>query len=262
MAKKPNREACLYPLTAAGLGKRSDIPKALAQSLALQPNRTTLQKLVSMPANQLFLMYSGYLTMFSLLTSETKKAENTQEKNLTKILGKAHPLTHVATGLLTLLALPAHLITTGLSHLPSYLGYFFYGIVRPGAHINYYLEKRKKHKKATWDNSPGYYDYFLRKIRPSLMIAFSGLSSIGGLAGITIALMHSDVLSAAGHYLAAAGHYLATGHWNMLQQMQPTVSIESILITWLAVGLLINYISQVVLLYNKISPEGKSANRP
>jgi hypothetical protein len=74
--------------------------------------------------------------------------------------------------------------------------------------------------------------------------------------------MHSDVLSAAGHYLAAAGHYLATGHWNMLQQMQPTVSIESILITWLAVGLLINYISQVVLLYNKISPEGKSANRP
>ena len=94
------------------------------------------------------------------------------------------------------------------------------------------------------------------------MIAFSGLSSIGGLAGATLVLMHSDLLSAAGHYLSAAGKYLATGHWNMLQQMQPTVSIESILITWLAVGLLINYISQAVLLYNKLNPEGKSANKP
>jgi len=85
------------------------------------------------------------------------------------------------------------------------------------------------------------------------MIAFSGLSTIGGLAGITIAFMHSDLLSAAGHYLSAAGKYLATGHWNMLQQMQPTVSIESILITWLAVGLLINYISEAILLYARLN---------
>ncbi len=253
MPKKPNRKALPYPLTAAGIGGRKDISKVLALSLVFKSNQSTLQKLVSMPASQLFLMYSGYLTMFSLLTSPPpKKAGNRQTSTAKKLNLKASPATHVATGLLTLLALPAHLITTGLSHLPSHLGYFFYGIVRPGAHINYYLKKCKEYQKTKYSNSTPY-DYFLKKIRPSLMIAFSGLSTIGGLAGITIAFMHSDLLSAAGHYLSAAGKYLATGHWNMLQQMQPTVSIESILITWLAVGLLINYISEAILLYARLN---------
>ena len=255
MAKEPNREALLYPLIAAGLGGRTDIVIVLAHSLALKNNQSTLQKLVSMPANQLFLMYSGYLTMFSLLTSPPpEKAGNKQTPRPQKLNLKASPATHAATTLLTLLALPAHLITTGLSYLPSHLGYFFYGIVRPGTNIIYYLKKRKNYKEITRDQSPGPYDYFLKKIRPSLMIALSGLSTIGGLAGITIAFMHSDLLSAAGHYLTAAGNFLATGHWNMLQQMQPRVSVESILITWLAVGLLINYISEAISLYARLNP--------
>lgn len=209
------------------------------------------------PVTTSCLILSGYLTMFSLLPSGPKKS-NSQKKNLDEILREADTLTHVATGLLTLLALPAHLITTGLSYLPSDVGYFFYRIVRPGANINYYLKKRKDYKEITWDNSTGIYDYFLKKIRPSLMIASSGLSFIGGMTGATLVLMHSDLLFAAGHYLAAAGKCLATGHWDTLSQTQPTVGVESILITWLAVGLLINYISQAVMLYNKLKPPEKT----